>query len=176
MVENVQRGESTRPKQGSVHLSDSRTHPERPDQAEELTGTEPFSHNRQTNVKKLTVSLYLLLILLGVGTGYVLAGGRGAAALPFGIPARVEKDAAVGSSDTETFKDSAVGVIEAGGVDGEGTHKLVREGGPSQTAYLISSVVDLDDFVGKKVKVYGQTVAGEKASWLMDVGKVELEP
>jgi len=127
-----------------------------------------------TVMKKMTIGLYVLLILMGVGTGYLLSGRRVGVVGLFGKPTRIETDTTVGISDTATFKDSAEGVIEAGGLDGEGTHKLVREGGPSQTAYLISSVVDLDKYIGKKVKVYGQTVAGDKAAWLMDVGKIEL--
>jgi len=47
-------------------------------------------------------------------------------------------------------------VIQKGGSDSEGTHQLIRDGGPSQTVYLVSSVVDMDQFVGKKVKVWGQ--------------------
>jgi hypothetical protein len=50
----------------------------------------------------------------------------------------------------------------------------VREGGPSQTAYLVSSVIDLDSYAGKKVKVWGETFAAKKVSWLMDVGKIEI--
>ena len=63
-----------------------------------------------------------------------------------------------------TFKDTAIGVIQKGGTDGEGTHQLIRTGGPSQTVTLISSVIDLDQYVGKKVKVYGQTLAAQKAT------------
>jgi hypothetical protein len=81
---------------------------------------------------------------------------------------------AVGSSDTKTFRDSAEGTLEAGGVDGEGTHRLIRPGGASQTVYLTSSVLDLNQFVGKKVHVWGETFNAKKAGWLMDVGKVEL--
>jgi hypothetical protein len=40
--------------------------------------------------------------------------------------------------------------------------------------YLTSSTVDLSPFVGKKVRVWGQTFTGQKAGWLMDVGLVEV--
>lgn len=80
----------------------------------------------------------------------------------------------VGSTDTKTFRDQATGTLESGGLNGEGTHKLIREGGSSQTMYLISSVVDLETFVGKKVQVWGETIRGQKAAWLMDVGRVKL--
>lgn len=112
-----------------------------------------------------------LIIIAGVVTGYFLSR-KGVAFLPgqtTGTPKKV-----VGSKDTSVFKDKAEGVIEKGGIDGEGTHQLIREGGPSQTAYLTSSVVDLDEFVGQKVRVWGETFAAQKAAWLMDVGRVEV--
>jgi hypothetical protein len=122
---------------------------------------------------KTIIGVYVALILLGVGTGYLLSrtgvGGIRTTA------STIDTGKTVGSTDTKTFKDSAVGVIQKGGSDSEGTHALIRDGGPSQTAYLISSVVDLDTYVGKKVKVWGQTMAAKKVSWLMDVGKVELQ-
>ena len=80
----------------------------------------------------------------------------------------------VGSTDTKTFRDTAQGVIEAGGLNGEGTHKLIRTGGPSQTVYLVSSIVDLDQYVGKKVDVWGETIRAQKVGWLMDVGRLKM--
>lgn len=79
-----------------------------------------------------------------------------------------------GIADEATFKDSAEGTLEEGGIAGEGTHHLTREGGVSQTVYLTSTVVNLDDFIGKKVKVFGQTISAKKAGWLMDVGLVKV--
>lgn len=122
--------------------------------------------------KPMVLVVYVFLIALGVGTGYLLSKVGSVPAT--GKPTMIKTDKTAGSTDTKTFKDSAEGVIEKGGVDGEGTHKLVREGGPSQTAFLVSSVVDLDGYVGKKVRVWGETFAAKKAAWLMDVGKIEL--
>lgn len=124
---------------------------------------------------KTIIGVYLALILLGVGTGYLLShtGTRGSGNAA--ISGTVNTGKVVGSTDTTTFKDSAVGVIQKGGTNGEGTHSLIRDGGPSQTVTLISSVVDLDQYAGKKVKVFGQTMAAKTAAWLMDVGRVELQ-
>lgn len=125
----------------------------------------------KTMSTKVIIGVYVVLVLFGIGTGYLLAGkgvGGGASV------GTIQTDKVVGSTDAKTFKDSAEGTIEAGGASGEGSHKLIREGGPSQTAYLVSSVVDLDQYVGKKVRVWGQTMAAKKVSWLMDVGKIEL--
>jgi hypothetical protein len=121
---------------------------------------------------KIFLGVYVVLILLGVTTGYVLSSGRSGGALGQ-KPTIVKTDTVAGSTDSTTFKDSAEGTIEKGGLDGEGSHKLIREGGPSQTAYLVSSVVDLDEYAGKKVRVWGQTMTAKKVSWLMDVGKIE---
>ena len=79
-----------------------------------------------------------------------------------------------GVQDKDTFADSATGYIEKGGVEGEGSHRLLREGGASQTVALTSSVVDLEKLVGTEVKLYGETHKAEKAGWFMDVGRVEV--
>lgn len=79
-----------------------------------------------------------------------------------------------GSSNADEFKDSAQGYLKIGGLDGEGSHSLLRAGGVSQTVYLMSSVTDLDKFDGMEVKVWGETQAGHVAGWLMDVGRVEI--
>ena len=69
---------------------------------------------------------------------------------------------------------TATGVLAEGGIGNEGTHHLTRDGGPSQTVYLTSSVVDLSSFVGKKVEIWGETQSSKKAGWLMDVSKVKV--
>lgn len=74
----------------------------------------------------------------------------------------------------KNFKDTAVGTIEKGSINGEGTHILNRAGGASQRASLTSSVVDLDLFVGRKVEVKGETNASNKTSWLLDVGSIKI--
>ena len=65
--------------------------------------------------------------------------------------------------------------MREGGIEGEGNFHIERPGGKSQNAYLTSSTVDLSVYVGKKVKVWGQTFSGQTAGWLMDVGLVEIE-
>ncbi|MBI4999378.1 hypothetical protein HZB97_01250 [Candidatus Gottesmanbacteria bacterium] len=117
----------------------------------------------------------ILVILLGVVTGFLLSQKQTAGVLPGEKPKVIKTEKVVGSTDTKTFPDQAEGKLEQGGADGEGTHKLVRNPiDPSQTAYLTSSIINLDDYVGKKIRVWGQTFAGQKAGSLMDVGRVEL--
>jgi hypothetical protein len=132
----------------------------------------PKEESKKTPMKKIV--LILIVIIAGIGTGYLLNQKNGGLLTGGGTPKTIQTDKIVGSTDTKTFRDNATGVIEKGGIDGEeGTHKLIRTGGESQTVYLTSSVVDLDQFIGKQVKVWGETFAGQKAAWLMDVGKVE---
>lgn len=123
---------------------------------------------------RIILITYVLLVVFGVGTGYLLTQKRGNGSTSSkGEP--ITSNKVVGVQDASTFKDCASGKLEKDGVDGEGTHKLLRDGGPSQTAYLISSVIDLDQYVGKNVKVCGETFAAKKVSWLMDVGRLEFE-
>ncbi len=172
------RGESTTDKGRERMQSQKEEAPKRSEEPMVRTlADEPVQEEQdmKTVSTKVVIGVYVALVLLGVGTGYVLSRGVGGVLPGTANRPKMEKtDKVVGITDTKTFKDSAEGVIEKGGMDGEGTHKLIREGGPSQTAYLISSVVDMDEYAGKKVRVWGQTMAAKKASWLMDVGKIEL--
>ena len=125
---------------------------------------------------KKTIGIALAIVVVGVISGYGLSRSVGAKSTSTETTQRIGDTTgktSVGSSDTKTYTDSAEGDLQAGGLDGEGTHKLIRPGGDSQTVYLTSSVLDLDQFVGKKVRVWGETFAGDKAGWFMDVGKVE---
>lgn len=79
-----------------------------------------------------------------------------------------------GIQDEKTFNTNAEGYLEEGGIGGEGSHKLLRIGGVSQTVVLTSSVTDLAKFTGMNVKVWGETFKAQKAGWLMDVGRVQV--
>jgi hypothetical protein len=126
----------------------------------------------------------LFAVGLGLASGFILANvrsgeaGGGGANLQAAIPeSGVKKGQVFGLPDKETFRDKAVGVLEVNedGPQAEGTHKLIRDpDNPSQNAYLISSVVDLDKLVGRKVEVFGETLYSEKVGWLMDVGRVKV--
>lgn len=143
-----------------------------------------------TNPKKKTLWLqgywqrvltWLVIVVLGVATGWFLSSGatlpgRGGSKAPKGVAAPGAEDAAgeAGLADESTFRDSAEGKLERGGINGEGTHHLVREGGESKYVYLTSTVIDLDSFAGKEVQVWGETISGQQAGWLMDVGKIKV--
>lgn len=90
------------------------------------------------------------------------------------VESAVKPGAVFGVPDTKTFKDQTEGVLVRGGLNGEGSHTLLREGGVSQNVYLTSSVVDLTQFENARVKIWGETFKGQKAGWLMDVGRLEI--
>ena len=113
------------------------------------------------------VSLALVIVLAGVGTGWLLSGGVKKTSIPL-VESNVSKEVTSAGSGECKF-DTTQGDLKSGGVDGEGTHRLEKEGGPSQNVYLTSTVLDLESFVGKKVEVCGETIAGKRAGWLMDV-------
>jgi len=128
---------------------------------------------------KPPIILFVILALLGIATGYVLAQGFGSTVTVAGPGGKTTTTTAAkgqifGSKDA-TFKDSAEGTLKVGGVDGEGAYHLERPGGDSQNVYLTSSILDLSSFVGKKVKVWGETNSAQKAGWLMDVGRLQVE-
>lgn len=124
------------------------------------------------------VGLFVVVLILGVSSGFFLAriylSQKERTVLSDQMPVEVKKGLVVGAPD-EVFKDRAIGVLERNeGEAEEGTHKLIREGGPNQTAYLISSVINLDQFLGHKVEVWGQTYYSDKVGWLMDVGRLKV--
>jgi hypothetical protein len=116
------------------------------------------------------------VVVLGVLTGWLLSGGlkSGSSSTGATVPGAVESKTEAGLADESTFKDTATGTLEKGGISGEGTHHLVRDGGASQYVYLTSTVIDLGSFEGKRIQVWGETISAKKAGWLMDVGKVKV--
>ncbi len=131
-----------------------------------------FSFNR---------TVYLILAaaaILGILAGFLISkgktGGLSTATTQVAKSGSIQQGAAYGSNDTNTFKDTASGIMKKGGIDGEGEYHLVRPGGDSQNVYLTSSIVDLSLFIDRKVKVWGQTQKAKVAGWLMDVGRVEV--
>jgi hypothetical protein len=145
------------------------------------------SHSPETTSNSFLpkIIFIVLVIILGTGTGYLINHFvtpnstsllKANSDIKTTIPASgIKVGDVIGNPDEKIFKDHSTGVLEQGGIDGEGSHKLLREGGASQTVYLISSVVDLDEFVGAKITVWGETFAAQKAGWLMDVGRIKVE-
>jgi len=154
-------------------------------EAEEGSLVRKIEEEKKGNLKEtlFPVGIILAIVVAGTITGYFLSSRRGG--LPSGpeVTKTLEEGVEVvsgpqevGIKDVRVFRDTAEGKVQIndGSLVAEGSHKLIRPGGESQTAYLTSSVVDLSLFIGKCVQVWGETFEGEKAAWLMDVGRVKL--
>lgn len=129
------------------------------------------------------IGTIVIIILAGTATGFgisrLTSKSSSSSITTAGAPGTITQDqVAVGKvygiEDTKKYPDSSQGILEQGGIDGEGTHHLIRPGGNSQTVYLTSSSVDLDLFVGDKVEIHGQTFSAQKAAWFMDVASVKV--
>ena len=144
------------------------------------SSTSPVSPSLPTPIKQKGLLIIALVILAGVASGYALSQFFPKSSPTSTLSPASQADISnVKPGDTfgvesDTFSDTAEGVLKKGGINGEGSHKLIRPGGESQTVYLTSSTVDLDELVGHKVTVWGETFDAQKAGWLMDVGRVKV--
>ena len=137
-----------------------------------------FPQNKELKKRSLnTIVVTFVVVLLGISTGYLLSrttlGSSGTSLNPGS-----ESDSQVKTEETVDLsefseEEAPIGILQKGGIDGEGTHRLERPGGPSKSVYLTSTVLDLESYVGKKVQVWGETLSAVKAGWLMDVVKIK---
>ena len=133
--------------------------------------------NKQPLVKNIVLAtISVIVVLLGVGLGYLLSNPskKNTSKVAVSGSGVVSTKNEAGIVDESKFSTTTEGILEEGGISGEGTYHLVRGIGPSQYAYLTSSVLDMSTFVGKKVQVWGETISGKKAGWLIDVGKIKV--
>lgn len=132
--------------------------------------------------KKIVGGVLAAVVIAGLATSYALARFLvpvasvqvEQAATPEEVENKIQAGAVFGVPDDETFRDDAEGVLIKGGIEGEGSHTLLRPGGKSQNVYLTSTVVDLDQFENMSVHVWGETFKAQRAGWLMDVGRLEV--
>lgn len=164
---------------------DKKQTPHTPEKKEPTAKDAPLMHtfNEKSKTSSSPMKLIIVLIVvafLGIGTGFGLskvAKATGKQLLPVANLGQNQavKGKVYGSNDIKTFKDTAEGTLQEGGINGEGQYHLVRPGGDSQNVYLTSSLIDLSPFIGQKMKVWGQTQAAQTAGWLMDVGRIQIE-
>lgn len=139
-----------------------------------------LSSQNKSSSPLVLVLLTIVVILFGVGIGFLISKSKTSITSKTATVTNsngqviIQKGAVYGSNDTKIFPDSTVGVLNNGGIDGEGQYHLVRPGGDGQNVYLTSALVDLSSFINRKIKVNGQTQKAKKAGWLMDVGRVEV--
>lgn len=129
------------------------------------------------NALLIFVALLIVSLGLGIGTGFVFAkkgvqSGNSSVSVQSSNSVQTDKEA--GINDTSAFPDTATGVLTTGGIRGEGTHHLDRSETKEKEVALSSTVINLDNFVGKKVEIRGQTISSKTSGWLMDVGKIKI--
>lgn len=132
---------------------------------------------KKKNNTVVMVVVSLFVVLAGVATGWMLSGGsEDQTGAPSGnsIPGATDSPTEAGIEDDDVFADTAEGELVVGSIEGEGTHYLERGAGDNKRVYLTSTVIDLESFTGKKVQVWGETIAAQNAPWLMDVGKIKV--
>lgn len=127
-------------------------------------------------MKRNVVIIFIAVAILGILTGFGIAFATKSNTSQITADTKLNNlpQGTVFGSDEKNFKDSAEGILKKGGIEGEGAYHLERPGGPSQNVYLTSSVLDLSQLVNRKIKVWGETNAAQKAGWLMDVGRAQI--
>lgn len=122
----------------------------------------------------LLIVTSLVVVLAGILTGWTFSGRANGASVTSDKERGVTETATEAGSKEVEHGDTATGELVKGGIDGEGTHHLVTGEDESKYVYLLSTVIDLESFVGKKVQVWGETIAPQKAGWLMDVSRIKV--
>ncbi|MFA5932928.1 MAG: hypothetical protein WCV81_01530 [Microgenomates group bacterium] len=143
----------------------------------ELTANTPLKYLKVDNINKIFLGVLIASVVLGIVAGYLISNSGKTSQQAATQGSTIQ--AKVASQDSKTFRDFAEGTIQKQVAPKkpndyvEGTHLLIRIG--ATPVALTSSVVDLSQYEGKKVKVFGETQKAMKEGWLMDVGKVELQ-
>lgn len=138
------------------------------------------SLGKATKGDGFTIPSFIIILILTIGLG----GALGLFGSTF-TPTKAQKKTtttetkggipkAQGVLDKKKFPDTVEGMLKEAGKDGEGSFHLERPGGETQNVYLTSSTVDLSLYIGKKIRVRGETQKAQKVGWLMDVGYVEI--
>ena len=133
-----------------------------------------FSDNSLKN-NLIMITLAVVVVGAGIASGWVLSGSS--------LLGEKSKGGEVSSKEKllskemdidESQFDTAEGILKKGGLENEGTHRLERGDDTSKNVYLTSTAISLDGFIDKEVQIWGETIAGQEAGWLMDVAKVRV--
>lgn len=122
----------------------------------------------------------IFIIVIGLGIGFFVSKSKSSGSKVQNSTNVTVSDTEAGVKDIKVLTDKginikdATGVLQTGGIKGEGKYNLQRDGGLTQQVALNSTTVDMMPFVGKKVQVWGDTQASHYAPWLMDVVKIKV--
>lgn len=142
------------------------------------------AQEKQHKVRRFPVSskfntlliMVVLAVVLGTASGYFLSTKQSGLVSSSSSGSGAEAPKTAGQDD-RLCRDFAEGTVKAKpqkeGDYSEGSHILERDSG--YPVALTSSVVDLSEYEGKKVKIVGETQKALKEGWLMDVCRVETK-
>lgn len=135
--------------------------------------------NNQSAKKKWSYILgSFLIVLAGIGTAWLISSKAniGTKSGSEAAPGVKVTSTEAGKLDPNIKYDTATGILEEGGIAGEGTFHLARNGGgSSKDVALTSSTINLDSFLGKTVEIWGETISSTRpGGWLMDVAKIKV--
>jgi len=130
--------------------------------------------------KKIVLTLFVVIlsIAFGVVSGFFLDKSN---LLTYGTwnqfgqnqTIKFHKGDQFGPSSSAGVNDSAIGILKASDDLNKGSHKLIR-GSDSLTVYLISSTLDLNQFLNKGLQVWGETIQNKNVGWFMDVIRLKI--
>ena len=128
------------------------------------------------NTRKLFL-IITLPIALGIFTGAYFGGQDLFKKVVYkdvsGKSLVLAKGQEVGSNDKKSTRDSAIGLLVNSDDLIKGTYMLVR-GSDALTVYLTSSTIDLSQFVGLGIQIWGETFQRENVGWFMDVIRLKV--
>ncbi|MBI4037653.1 hypothetical protein HY382_01240 [Candidatus Curtissbacteria bacterium] len=147
-------------------------------QSQEVQTVNPLRSAPKKNIlaKFFPALIIVFVVLLGAATGLVVSSRSKSEKVS---QVTLEEENLTPEKKEEfqvVTRDQAEGTLEKNDKfeeTAQGQWKLIRPGGENQTAYLTSSFIDLDEYVGEKVRVFGETLGSSKVGWLLDVAKVE---
>ncbi len=127
--------------------------------------------------KKILFFIVSLPIALGIITGFYIGGqylfDKAIYRDISGHTVILAKGQEVGSNDKNSTRDNAIGLLVKSDDQAKGTYKLMR-GTDALTVYLTSSTMDLGQFLGRGVQIWGETFQRKNIGWFMDVVKLKL--
>ena len=140
----------------------------------QVSPSQPQKTKKWTGVLSIVLVVFLAIIMGRAVAQFTIKSNGSLPQVTYTQEAGFGQDK-FGQKNEKLCPDKAEGTLKIGGIDGEGTHHLVRKGGKDQYVYLTSSTVDLSKLQNKKVNVWGKTYAAQTAGWLMDVCYLEVK-
>ncbi|HWA52081.1 MAG TPA: hypothetical protein VG895_03445 [Patescibacteria group bacterium] len=132
---------------------------------------------KSSNIMPMMIGGAIIIIIVGLAVGFLVSKKNAKTPNPNTKNSSVTvSPTEAGITDVSKYDSNKMptGILMTGGIKGEGTYHLDSGNGPQHMVYLNSITVDMSQFVGKKVKVWGDTLSAHYAPWLMDVVRIQV--